>query len=899
MKFQLYIIFLFITFYSVQAQDSEIFWTKVNISQVDFKNAIDYSSEVRNFATYQLDETALIDAMDQVPKRFSGIPSNTHVKIPDGNGAYIDFKLYKSNLLPDSWENKYPNLKSYYGISAHSSLRLTLTPTGIYGMIQQPEKQIMINPLTDDSYMIFEKKDAFLDASSLMICELETQLPDDFSIKNLTQDDSSKIVNDGFLRSYDLAVATTGEYAQFHINEADAQNASISQQKEVVLSAIAVTIDRVNSIYERDFAVTLELIDNNDDIIYLDEVNDPYSNNTAGSLISENQTNIDSVIGFSNYDIGHVFSTGGGGLAGLGVVCTSSKASGVTGLNSPVGDPFDIDYVAHEMGHQFGATHTYNNFCNNNRTNATAFEPGSGSTVMAYAGICAPNVQNNSDAVFHFANVNQVFDFIQQSSGSICAELQPINNNAPVLNSALTDKTIPYGTPFVLEADISDPDNDSLTFSWEQIDNEISTQPPDSLAVGGPNFRSLLPSDDSKRFFPKYNTVLNGALSTEWEVLPWTSRSMSFGLLARDNNPAGGQSLADVIDLTVADAGPFEVTSQSTEGINWLPGEIKTISWNVNGTDTNGINTSEVDILLSTDGGLNFDTILASNVTNDGNHTISVPNIQAPFCRIKVQPVDNYYYAINAKDFAINTVVSTDCNIYANDVSEDIPDGAAPNTAGASLEKTITINEDLSIESLKVSVDISHSWINDLVIKLESPAGTSIQLWDRNCADQDDIDITFSSTAQQIPNSCSSPFTGTFQPADEDTSLEDFVGESSLGDWKLIVTDYWDADDGTFESWNLDICYTSILSTQEIDNSPDFSITPNPASNNIVVQLIDNSEKNINIKFYDINGRVVKTDQIQKEVTQSMIDVSALSSGIYFVKVDNQQMSTVVKLIIR
>ena len=306
-------------------------------------------------------------------------------------------------------------------------------------------------------------------------------------------------------------------------------------------------------------------------------------------LISENQTNIDNVIGSFNYDIGHVFSTGGGGLAGLGVVCTNSKASGVTGQSSPVGDPFDIDYVAHEMGHQFGATHTFNNSCNNNRTNGTAFEPGSGSTIMAYAGICGPNIQNNSDAVFHIASVSQVFNFIEQSSGSICADFNPINNNAPTINSSVADKTIPYGTPFVLEADIIDSDNENLTYTWEQIDNEISVQPPDSLSTNGPNFRSLLPSDDPKRFFPKYEIVLNGGLSTQWEVLPWTSRSMSFGLLARDNNPEGGQSVAEVVDLTVADAGPFEVTSQATEGINWQPGQTETITWNVNGTDANGL----------------------------------------------------------------------------------------------------------------------------------------------------------------------------------------------------------------------------------------------------------------------------------------------------------------------
>jgi len=883
----------------MQAQRSGNFWTETDPGKVDLKDGINYSANIKDYSTFMLNETALIGSIDDVPERFSGIRSNTQLKMPDGKGGFINFKLYESNLLPGSWDDKYPQLRSYYGISGNASLRLTQSPLGFYGMIQKAQKQIIINPLTDDSYMIFEKKNASIDETDLMTCELKTQLPNDFSIENLIQDDQSKIVNDGFLRSYQLAVATTGEYAQFHISEANAENSSLDQQMQVVLSAIAVTIARVNSIYERDFSITLELIDENDDIVYFDEDNDPFSNFSAGALLSENQNNMDSVIGSSSYDIGHVFSTGGGGLAGLGVVCTSSKASGVTGLTSPIGDPFDIDYVAHEIGHQFGATHTFNNSCNNNRTNSTAFEPGSGTTIMAYAGICVPNIQNNSDAVFHIGSVSQVFDFIEQGSGPFCADLNPINNNAPTINSSIADKTIPYGTPFVLEADIIDADNDNLTYTWEQMDNEISSQPPDSLSTNGPNFRSLLPKDDPKRFFPKYEIVLNGELSTEWEVLPWTSRSMSFGLLARDNHPAGGQSVADLVDLTIADAGPFEVTSQATDGINWLPGQTATITWNVNGTDANDINTSAVDILLSTDGGLNFDTTLASNVANDGSHSIIVPDLQAAFCRLKVQPVDNYYYAINSTDFAINTVVSSDCNVYSDDTAATIPDGSGSNIAGVPLNKTINVSDNLNIDELEVSVNITHTFISDLVIELESPDGTALRLWDRDCAGEDNMDITFSTSSPELPNNCSSPIIGTFNITNSNRSLEDFIGESSQGDWKLTVTDYWDTDGGSLESWALNICYTSILSTQEIENAPDFSITPNPASSNIVIQLLNDTNNDVDVKFYDISGKIVKTAQIQDQESQSLINVSALSSGIYFVRVDNQEFSTTEKLIIR
>jgi len=374
---------------------------------------------------------------------------------------------------------------------------------------------------------------------------------------------------------------------------------------------------------------------------------------------------------------------------------------------------------------------------------------------------------------------------------------------------------------------------------------------------------------------------------------------MVFGVLIRDNDPLGGQTVEDIVNLSVADAGPFEVTSQDAEGINWQPGSTATITWNVNGTDANGINTSAVDILLSTDAGITYDTVLASNVANDGSHTITVPDLQAAFCRLKVQPVDNYYYAINSTDFAINTVVSTDCDVYTDDTDAAIPDGTAPNTAGSPLTKTLSISEDNTIESLEVSVEITHGWINDLVIQLKSPEGTTITLWDRNCGGEDDMNVTFSSAATEIPNDCSSPFTGTFKVADANTGLDELLGESMLGDWELTITDFWDADAGTLESWSIDVCYTSILSTQEIEDMPDFSITPNPATDNILVRLLNNANDDLNIKFYDMNGRLVKTTKVQEQETESNIDISELSSGVYFIRVDDLQRSTTEKLIIR
>src|SRR5690606_38438515 len=266
---------------------------------------------------------------------------------------------------------------------------------------------------------------------------------------------------------------------------------------------------------ENDLAIRLEIIDDNDLIIFLDPETDGLTNNNSETIINkEIQPLIDAAIGASNYDIVHVFtktSSGGDGIAQLRSVCTSNKARGVTGFFSPTGDSFDIDFVAHEMGHQFGATHTFNNSCNANRTNATAVEPGSGSTVMSYAGICPDNVQGNSDGYFHAVSISQIWDNIIYGNSS-CATETAITNQAPVI-AALSNYTIPARTAFVLEASVSDLDGDVLTYSWEQQDNEVAVQPPAADSKAGPLFRSRPPNQSSKRFFPNAEALLTNNLA--------------------------------------------------------------------------------------------------------------------------------------------------------------------------------------------------------------------------------------------------------------------------------------------------------------------------------------------------------------------------------------------------
>jgi hypothetical protein len=590
------------------------------------------------------------------------------IELPNSDGSLSKFFIKESSNFEEELQAKFPNILSYsaQGIDDLTAVaKISIGTDGFHAIISSGKKEtVYIDSYSKDykDFIIYERS-SLSKVDEDFKCQVAASAKKDFSVS-----DFSKNADDGKLRTFRLALVGTGEYSQFHLNR---QNVSVDKtddvKKAAVLSAMNTSMTRVNSLFERDLSVRFIIVSNNEQLIFLDPVTDNLSNDDTSPLINETQSVCDATIGVSNYDIGHTFSTGAGGLAGLGVVCVSgSKARGVTGIGSPVGDPFDVDYVAHEIGHQFGANHTFNNSCSGNRNSSTAVEPGSGTTIMAYAGICFPNVQSgnpngNSDDHFHTISLAEMWATIQTSAD--CASLSDTNNVAPIANAGI-DFSIPKSTPFVLEGTATDADGlSSLTYNWEQLDIEIGEMPPVATSAAGPLFRSLPSKASPNRYMPDLATVVNGNISSTWEVLPSVARELNFSFLVRDNHAGGGSTARDDMKVEVVDAaGPFVVTSQTTNE-TWYVGSSQIVTWDVAGTDSGAVNTPTVNIRMSTDGGITFPHLLATNIANDGAETIVVPSagsqgtntgdIESEEVRVLIEGNGNIFFAVNSSDFTI------------------------------------------------------------------------------------------------------------------------------------------------------------------------------------------------------------------------------------------------------
>ena len=647
MRIKLLLLTVFLSF-STFSQNT--IWEKVTSREMTKNKFVQRDNFPNQFDLYQVSTSELKNTLQQSPNRLVSSSSRVFISIPNLKGELEGFQMFEFSNFDAQLQSQYPEIRSYIGQGIDDKtaiLRLSLDPRGFQGMILRADnKSEFFEPFSIDgsvyAFYSSERKEGELP----FVCSTQDiVLKND--LKNVTNNQNRS--SSGELLTFRLALSCNGEYTQFF-------GGTVAQ----ALAGMNATMTRVNGVYEKDLAIHMNIIANTELVIFTNPTSDPYSSST-GAWNAQLQNTLTDVIGEANYDIGHMFgASGGGGNAGcIGCVCEDgSKGSGITspGSGGPVGDTFDIDYVAHEMGHQFGANHTYSHIIEGSGVNV---EPGSGSTIMGYAGITSRDVQPHSDAYFVYASIKQIQD---NMVGKTCPERIEMTNVTPVINRGL-DYTIPKSTPFVLTGEASDANGDVLSYCWEQNDSGVNGQTGAQSAASptktqGPNFRSYSPVASPLRYFPRIQSVIANQATTAGteilvEALSSVSRTLNFVLTVRDNFAGSGQTDSDEKMVTVnANAGPFVVTSPTT-ALSWTVGTNQNVTWNVAGTTTNDINAEYVDVFLSTDGGFTYPIQLASKVPNDGSEMITVPDNIGNTNRIMVKGYKHIFFDISNANFSI------------------------------------------------------------------------------------------------------------------------------------------------------------------------------------------------------------------------------------------------------
>jgi hypothetical protein len=645
-------------------------WTKLE-TMTDAPSVSKLNLEAEKVDFFALDFENFKQEISNTPLRGTAFNSNTTIKVPGIDGQLETFTLYEARIFAPELAAKFPDIKSYVGYSSEQyggELRMSVSHKGVQTMISYTDRPTVFMQPADNSvsnYVVYTRE-ARLSTVSEFNCttvdEVHDRMNNDF-------DGTPEDADDQILRTFRIAISVTGEYTQYH-------GGTVPD----AMAAINASMTRVNAIFEVDMAVTFEIIANNDTLVFTNANSDPYSpasTGTGGAWNTELQNHLTSSIGNAAYDIGHLFgASGGGGNAGcIGCVCVddnvtnpndTEKGSAYTSPADgiPEGDTFDVDYVAHEIGHQMGANHTWAFSTEGTGVNA---EPGSGSTVMAYAGITgANNVQQNSDPYFHYHSIRQVLDNLVIRTCWQANSSPAIANNPPNADAG-PDYVIPQGTAYVLRGSATDPDSgDALTYCWEQTDSgQVTNTSFGPNVINGSMNRSLPPTSSPNRYIPKLSRVASGNLTqtnptinSAWETVATVNRTMNWALTVRDREPTatglGGQTSYDTTSIQVTTAaGPFTVTSQ-TSNVSWEMGTSQVVTWNVANTTAAPVSTTNVNILLSTDGGATFPVTLASNVPNDGSQVITVPVTAATSqARVIVEGAGNIFFAMNSSNFTL------------------------------------------------------------------------------------------------------------------------------------------------------------------------------------------------------------------------------------------------------
>ena len=941
----------FVLFVSATNAQSSKQWESFSFSDV---SEVNKSAKRDNFPTdfklFQLKSDALQASLKKLTTSGSTETTVT-IQMPNADGEIERFVVYESsNFMPDL-QAQYPNIRAFVGVGLDdksAQIRLSSDPAGIQAMIFRADKRnefIEAYSSTEKVYAVFSSS---REKGKLpWTCATE----DKKLINDVTVDKfGANRASNGVYKTMRLAISCTAEYSNYF-------GATSSAQVGLVLAGYNASMTRVNGVFEKDLALKLLLIAQTTNVIYYNPATDPYAAVTGGNApatwnvelqntLSSSLTGPSTALAANNaaYDIGHLFgASGGGGNAGcIGCVCRDdtaltsdrNKGSGYTspGNAIPAGDTFDIDYVAHEMGHQLGGNHTFSHSFENNAVN---IEPGSGSSIMAYAGITgATDVQANSDDYFTYRSILQIQNNLNTKT---CPVSVAVTHGTPIVNAGV-DRIIPIGTPFMLiPLSVTDTGGGAFTYCWEENDdqttmivpvdgnNPTATETADAQALSypsaiktdGANFRSFKPVTSPTRYFPNL-PALNSGVTQVWEVLSSVQRILNFTLTVRDNVANGGQTGTDEMQIITDDArGPLTVTSQSAAGVVYPTASTQTVTWTVNNTNTS-VGGANVDILLSTDGGLTYPTSLVTATPNDGSQAVTLPaGASGAYCRFMIKANGNIFFNINQKAFAIGNYVYQTVNA-CTDYPINFGGLAIPESSTSYSGYSTTVADIYNVTDANIKVELTHGNIGDLRIGLippGAPGGSGVQAFFNGgrfvtggpvCTTAN-MNVLFDAQAAAFTcansnnNSSTQPITlsATF-PTPLTTNIN---GLPSNGNWLFYITDIVvGGATGTLQRVVFNLCkseLTPVLSTENFEFE-DFSLYPNPNNGDFTIKFKSNSTNDIKVNVYDMSGRSILDKSFTNTTNFNQnIALDNIQAGIYLVSIVDGAKKTVKRIVIQ